>query len=329
MFRRTLILLAASAASPSALAQSSPDPAAAGSGWPSRPVRVVVPFAAGGIADNLGRQLAQRLSQAFGHQFVVENVTGAGGNLGAAAVARAAPDGHTLLMGTIGTHAINPALYKGLPFDHRRDFRPISLVATSPNVLVVHPSNPANSVEEFIAFVRANPGKLNYASSGAGSSLHLTAEMFKAATGTRITHVPYRGSPPALNDLMGGRIDLAFDNVSTAWPLVGAGKLKALAVTGRERAAIAPHLPAMAETLPGFEATSWHAMFAPAGLPDPIAEKLSREVRAIMRQPDLLQLLAKLGVTPVGSTPQELGAHVEAETAKWAKVVKDGDVTVE
>jgi tripartite-type tricarboxylate transporter receptor subunit TctC len=292
-------------------------------------VRVVVPFAAGGIADNLGRQLAQRLSQGFGQQFVVENVTGAGGNPGAAVVARAAPDGYTLLMGTIGTHAINPALYKNMPFDHRRDFRPISLVATSPNVLAVHPSSPANSVPEFIALVRASPGRLNYASSGAGSSLHLTAEMFKAATGTTITHVPYRGSPPALTDLVAGRVDFIFDNVSTAWPLVEAGKLKALAVTSRERAAIAPQLPTMAETLPGFEATSWHAMFAPAGLPDAVAERLAREVRSIMRQPDLVQLLARLGVTPVGSTPSELAAHVEAETAKWATVVKDANVVVD
>ncbi|MBV9079397.1 MAG: tripartite tricarboxylate transporter substrate binding protein [Methylobacteriaceae bacterium] len=324
--RRFAALLAALAVSLPALAQTS---GAGAGGWPARPVRVVVPFAAGGIADNLGRLVAQRLSQRLGQPFVVENIVGAGGNPGAATVARAAPDGYTLLMGTIGTHAINPALYRSMPYDHRRDFRPISLVATSPNVLAVPPSNPASSVAEFIASLRANPGKLKYASSGVGSSLHLTAELFKAVTGTEITHVPYRGSAPALTDLVGGRVDLIFDNISTTWPLVEAGSLKALAVTSRERAAIAPDVPTMAETLPGFEATSWHAMFAPAGLPDPIAETLSREVQAIMRQPDLVQILAKLGVTPVGSTPAELAEFVDRETAKWAKLVKDANIPVQ
>jgi len=307
-------------------------PALAQSGeaaYPSRPVRVIVPFAAGGIADNLGRQVAQRLSVSLGQQFTVENLTGAGGNIGAAAAARAPADGYTLLMGTIGTHAINPALYRSMPYDHVRDFRPISLVATSPNMLVVHPSHPANSVPEFIALVKANPGKYAFASSGAGSSLHLTAEMFKAMTGTQMTHVPYRGSPPALNDLMGGRIDLSFDNISTSWPLVEGGKLKALAVTSAARAPIAPMLPTMAEFLPGFEATSWHAMFAPAGLPDAVAERLNGEVVRIMRDPGLVELLAKLGVTPVGSTSAELAAHVAAETRKWTRVVGEAEVKVE
>ena len=324
---RRLLLAAPLALTATAGRAQAPGPAAAS--WPTRPVRVVVPFAAGGIADNLGRQVAARLSQALGQQFVVENVTGAGGNPGAATVARAAPDGYTILMGTVGTHAINPALYKTMPYDHRRDFRPISLVATSPNILVVHPDSPANSVPEFMALAKAKPGGLSFASSGAGSSLHLTAEMFMAMTGTRMTHVPYRGSPPALNDLMGGRIDLSFDNVSTSWPLVEAGKLKALAVTSRERAPIAPALPTMADFLPGFEATSWHAMFVPAGTPDAVADTLGREVRAIMRQPDLVAILGKLGVTPVGSTPAELAAYVETETAKWAKVVQDAHVTVD
>lgn len=327
MVRRHLLLAAPLAFLGTASRAQGPGPGAAA--WPSRPVRVVVPFAAGGIADNLGRQVAARLSQALGQQFVVENITGAGGNPGAAAVARAASDGYTLLMGTVGTHAINPALYKTMPYDHRRDFRPISLVATSPNVLVVHPSNPAGSVPEFIALARSKPGGLSFASSGAGSSLHLTAEMFMAMTGIRMTHVPYRGSPPALNDLMGGRIDLSFDNVSTSWPLVEAGKLKALAVTSRERAPIAPALPTMGDFLPGFEATSWHAMFVPAGTPDAIADKLGREVRAIMREPDLVAILGKLGVTPVGSSAADLAAYVDAETAKWAKVVQDAHVTVD
>lgn len=324
LHRRALLAAALASAATSARSQGSGAVA-----WPTRIVRVVVPFAAGGIADNLGRQVGARLSQAFGQQFVVENVTGAGGNLGAAAVARATPDGYTLLMGTIGTHAINPALYKSMPYDHRRDFLPISLVATSPNVLVVHPSSPANSVPEFIALARSKPGGLTFASSGAGSSLHLTAEMFQAMTGARMTHVPYRGSPPALTDLMGGRIDLSFDNVSTSWPLVEAGKLKALAVTSRERAPIAPNLPTMAEFLPGFEATSWHAMFVPARTPDAVADKLGGEVRAIMRQTDLVTILAQLGVTPVGSSPAELAAYVDSETAKWAKVVREAQIMVE
>ena len=323
LLTRLVLLLGALAGVAPVLAQSAETP------YPSRPVRVIVPFAAGGIADNLGRQVAQRLSASLGQQFTVENLTGAGGNIGAAAAARAPADGYTLLMGTIGTHAINPALYKSMPYDHVRDFRPISLVATSPNMLVVHPSHPANSVPEFIALVKANPGKYTFASSGAGSSLHLTAEMFKAMTGTQMTHVPYRGSPPALNDLMGGRIDLSFDNISTSWPLVEGGKLKALAVTGAARAPVAPTLPTMAEFLPGFEATSWHAMFAPAGLPDAAAEKLNREVVRIMRDPGLVELLGRLGVTPVGSTPAELAAYVESETRKWARVVAEAKVTIE
>jgi tripartite-type tricarboxylate transporter receptor subunit TctC len=305
--------------------------------WPSKPVRIVVPFAAGGTTDILARALAPELQRVFGQPFVVDNKAGAGGNVGAAEVAKAAPDGHTLLMGTVGTHAINVSLYPKLPFDPVKDFVPVSLVAGVPNVLVMNPANAQRygieTVADLARVAKANPGKLNMASSGNGTSIHLAGELFKAMTGTYMVHFPYRGSGPALLDLIGGNMDLMFDNLPSAMPQIKAGKLKALAVTSGTRSAALPDLPTVAEAggaaLKGYEASSWFGLLAPAGTPPDVVARLQQETAKALAAPALKERLLSQGAIPSGITSAEFARYIDAETRKWAGVVKASGAKVD
>lgn len=291
--------------------------------WPSKPVRLVVPFAAGGTTDVLGRALAPELQKAFGQAVVVDNKAGAGGNLGASEVAKTAPDGHTLLMGTVGTQSINASLYPSLPYDPAKDFAPITLVAAVPNVLEMNPAKAQAygiaSVPDLIRYAKANPGKLNMASSGNGTSIHLAGELFKAMTGTYLVHFPYRGSGPAL-------IDLMFDNFPSSMPHLRAGKLKPLAVTGRERSPAMPELPTVEQaggpTLKGYEATSWFGLLAPAGTPPAVVDRIQQASAAALKSPALAERLMAQGAAPGGGTPAAFAKLIADESVKWARVVK-------
>lgn len=311
-----------------------PLPLFAQTAWPSKPVRIVVPFAPAGTTDILARALAPELSKAFGQPFVIENKPGAGGNLGADLVAKSS-DGHTLLMGTVGTHAINPALYPKMPYDHVRDFVPVTLVAGVPNVLVMNPAKAEamgiQSVPDLIRYARANPGKLNMASSGNGTSIHLAGELFKTMTGTFMVHFPYRGSGPALLDLIGGNMDLMFDNLPSAMPQIKAGKLKALAVTSAERSAAVPDLPTVAEAGPlkGYEASSWFGLLAPAGTPADVVSRLQQETAKALGSPALKERLLAQGAIPSGMSPADFGKLIAVETKKWAEVVKASGAKVD
>ncbi|MFL6663673.1 MAG: tripartite tricarboxylate transporter substrate binding protein, partial [Rhizobacter sp.] len=302
--------------------------AQAAGAWPNRPVRIVVPFTPGGTTDILARALAPELSRAFGQQFIVDNKPGAGGNLGAAEVAKSAPDGYTLLMGTVGTHGINQSLYPKLPYDPIKDFAPITLVAGVPNVLVMNPAKAQalhiDSVPDLIRYAKANPGKLNMASSGNGTSIHLSGELFKTMTGTFMVHFPYKGSGPALLDLIGGTMDLMFDNLPSALPQIKGGKLKALAVTSAQRSAVLPDLPTIAEAgpLPGFDASSWFGLLAPAGTPVDIVNRVQQETAKALATPALKERLQSQGAIPSGMTPAQFAAYIAAETKKWSQVVK-------
>jgi tripartite-type tricarboxylate transporter receptor subunit TctC len=325
--RRCLVAVGLAALAPTALwAQTS---------WPTKPVRIVVPFAPAGTTDILARALAPELTRVFGQPFVVENKPGAGGNLGAEQVAKSVPDGHTLLMGTVGTHAINPALYPKMPYDHVKDFVPITLVAGVPNVLVMNPAKAEAykiaSVPDLIRYARANPGKLNMASSGNGTSIHLSGELFKSMTGTFMLHFPYRGSGPALLDLLSGNMDLMFDNLPSAMPQIRAGKLKALAVTSSERSAAVPELPTIAEAGPlrGFEASSWFGLLAPAGTPADVVTRVQQETAKALASPALKERLLSQGAMPSGMTSSEFAAFIAAETRKWATVVKASGARVD
>ncbi len=298
--------------------------------FPTKPIRIVVPFPAGGTTDILARAVAQKLTETGGQPVVVDNRPGAGGNIGAELVAKSPPDGYTLLMGTVGTHAINPSLYARMPYDHQKDFAPVILVAGVPNVLVINPAVPANSVQELIAYGKANPGKLNFASSGSGTSIHLAGELFKTMSGVQMTHVPYKGSAPALADLLGGQVQLMFDNLPSALPQIKGGKLKALAVTSAQRASALPDVPTIAEAgLPGFEATSWFGLLAPAGTPKDVIAKLNGEVAKWLASPEAREKLASQGAIAAGKTPEDFTAHIVAETAKWQKVVKESGAKVD
>ncbi|MEJ7670844.1 MAG: tripartite tricarboxylate transporter substrate binding protein [Casimicrobiaceae bacterium] len=317
----TAVALAALSATPFAGAQAT---------YPTKPIRIVVPFPAGGTTDILARAVAQRLSETLGQPAVVDNRPGAGGNIGAELVAKAPADGHTLLMGTVGTHAINASLYSKMPYDHVRDFAPIILVAGVPNVLVVHPSVPVGSVKELIAYAKANPGKLNFASSGSGTSIHLAGELFKTMAGVQMAHVPYKGSAPAVTDLLGGQVQLMFDNLPSALPHIKAGKLKALAVTSATRAAALPDVPTIAESgLAGFDATSWFGLLAPAGTPQPIIARLNNEVAKWLASTEAKEKMAGLGANTAGHSTDEFVRHIAAETSKWAKVVTESGAKVD
>jgi tripartite-type tricarboxylate transporter receptor subunit TctC len=297
--------------------------------YPTKPVRLVVPFPAGGTTDLLARAAAQKLSEAWGQQVIVDNRPGAAGNIGAELVAKSAPDGYTLLMGTVGTHAINASLYAKMPYDHVKDFTPVILVAGVPNVLVVNPQVPVNSVPELIAYAKANPGKLNFASSGSGTSIHLSGELFKTMTGVQMTHVPYKGSAPALTDLIGGQVQVMFDNLPSSLAFIKAGKLRAIAVTSTTRAAALPDVPTVADTVPGFEASSWFGILAPAGTSRDIVMKINGETAKWLASPDAKEKLAAQGANVASGTPEDFAKHIQAETAKWAKVVKESGAKVD
>ncbi len=313
-------LALACAATPHAWAQAA--------AWPSKPVRTVVPFPPGGTTDILARAVAPELSKAFGQSFIVENRAGAGGNLGAEQVAKSAADGHTLLMGTVGTHGINRALYDKLPYDPIKDFAPVTLVAAVPNVMVVNADKAKaagiQTVQDFIRHAKARPGRLNMASSGNGTSIHLAGELFKSMTGTFMVHFPYRGSSPALLDLIAGNMDVMFDNLPSSMAHIRSGKLKALAVTSSQRSSALPDVPTIEEAagLKGFEASSWFGLLAPAGTSADIVARIQREVARSLTDPSVKEKLQAQGAIPSGNTPQEFARLIDAEHAKWAQVVK-------
>jgi tripartite-type tricarboxylate transporter receptor subunit TctC len=293
--------------------------------YPSRPVQLIIPFAAGGPTDIVGRIMAAKMGELLGQQFVVENRSGAGGNIGAEVVAKANPDGYSILMATVSTNAINPGLYKHMPYDAISDFAPLGRIGVTPTLLLVNPSIPASDVKSLIALIKANPGKYNYGSSGVGSILHLCGEEFKAlAGGLEITHVPYKGSAPMDTDLLGGQIAMAFDATPTAMPLAKSGKLRALGAGMAKRLPAMPDLPTLQEQgLKGYECYTWNALLAPAGTPKPIVDKLNSIINEALADPAVGSALEKAGIDPTpGSTPETTAAFVKAELAKWAPIIK-------
>jgi len=298
--------------------------------YPAKPLKYVVPFPAGGTTDTLARIISTKLTDALGQPVIIENRGGAGGNIGSDVVAKSAPDGYTILGGTISSHAINVSLYANMPYDPVRDFVPITLIGTNANVLIVHPSNPANSVAELIAYAKANPGKVAFASAGSGTSQHLSGELFKSLAKIDITHIPYKGSAPAITDLMGGQVTMMFDTLIVAAPQIKAGKVKVLAVTSSKRVAGFDQIPTMMEGgVAGYEVVSWQGIFAPAKTPPEIVRRLNAEIVKIINMPDVRERFAGLGLEPVGNSSEDFGAFQKAEITKWAKVVKDGGVKVD
>ena len=296
---------------------------AAAQTYPSRPVKLVVPFPPGGPLDIIGRAIAQKLTEAWGQSVVVDNRPGAGGNIGADLVAKSAPDGYTVVMGALSTHAVNPSLYAKMPYDAVKDFAPITLVAITPNVLVVNASLPVNSAKEFVAYAKANTGKLAFGSGSNGSAGHLAGELFKVETATDIIHVPYKGGAPATQALLAGDTQFMFDNLANAMPQVKAGRLKTLAVTTAERSKLAPELPTMAEAgLPGFDISTWFGLLAPAGTPQPIIAKWNAEVTNILNSPEMRERFTSQGAEPAPTTPAEFAAFIRSELSKYARIVK-------
>jgi tripartite-type tricarboxylate transporter receptor subunit TctC len=298
--------------------------------YPSRTIRLVVPFPAGGTTDILAREVAQKLTEVLGQAVVVDNRPGAAGNIGSDLVAKSAPDGYTLLMGTVGTHAINPSLYSKMPYDHVKDFAPVVLVAGVPNVLVVNPTLPVNSVADLIKLAKDKPGQINFASSGSGTSIHLSGELFKTMAGVDMTHVPYKGSSPALTDLIGGQVQIMFDNLPSALPQIKGGRLRAIAVTSLKRAPVLPDIPTINESgLPGFEASSWFGVLAPAGTPVAIVARINTEVNKWLQSAEAREKLLGQGAEAAGGSPERFANHIRAESEKWAKVVKASGAKVD
>ena len=303
---------------------------AAAQGYPSKPIRLIVPFAAGGGNDNVARLVGKRLADSLGQPVLVDNRPGAGGMVGAELAAKSAPDGYTLFLGGVGSHAINPNLHEKLPYDPIKDFAPVELLAQAPLVLVVHPSVPANSVAELTAYARAHPGKLNFASNGNGSSSQLAAVMFDSMAGVDMVHVPYKGLSPALTDLLSGQVQLMFSSVVAILPHIKAGKLRALAVTGAKRLASLPELPTIAESgLPGYEASSWYGILAPAGTPRNIVARLNAELTKALEQPEVRASLLAEGAEPVGGSPEAFAAHIRAEKERLGKLIRDAKIRLE
>lgn len=298
--------------------------------WPSKPIRYIVPFAPGGSTDILGRMVAAGLSSALGQPVVVENKPGQAGSIGSAELARAAPDGYTIGGGTISSHAINATLYPKLPYDPLKDFAPITMLATLPNMLIVHPSLNVGSVQELVAALKANPNKYSFGSAGNGTSQHISGELFKIMTGTQMQHIPYKGSGPMIPDLLAGTIQLSFENITTAYPQVRGGKLKALAVTSSQRSFVAPEVPTMAEAgLAGYDISSWQAMYAPAGTPRQIVARLHAETVKVLRSPENQKKLSDLGLDAGGMSPDELSALMRSDIPRLGKVVRDSGAKVD
>ena len=298
--------------------------------FPSKPVKLVIPFPPGGPLDLAGRAIGQKLQDAWGQPVVIENRPGAGGNIGADAVAKAAPDGYTLVMGALSTHAVNPHLFAKMPYDALKDFAPVTLVAVTPNVLVLNPAVPASNVRELIALAKASPGKLSFASGSNGSAGHLAGELFKTLAGIDIVHVPYKGGAPAMQDLLGGQVQFMFDNLANSTAQLKAGKLKAFAVTTARRSAFAPELPTMAEAgVPGFDISTWYGILAPANTPPDIVKKLNAEIVRILASDDMRDKLKAQGAESSPTSPEEFAAFIRAEWTKYAKIVKDSGAKVD
>ena len=297
--------------------------------YPAKPIRLVVPFPAGGATDILARALSQKLGEKIGQTVVVENRPGAGGTIGADLASKAAPDGYTLLLATSSTHSIGPAINPKITYNAETDFTPIAYVASSPNIVVVPNTLPVKTMREFIDYARKNPGKLNYASSGNGTIVHLTTEYFKAQSDTFILHIPYRGTALAIPDLVSGKVDVLFDSYVTGMPHVKDGKLRALAVTSAKRSALAPDLPTVAETLPGFDSITWFGLYGPKGMPQDLAAKVNQAVNAALADADVKERFARLGAEPAGGAPQAFAEMVKADNAKWKKIIADRKLSVE
>ncbi len=297
--------------------------------YPAKPIRMIVPFPAGGATDILARALSQKLGEKIGQTVLVENRPGAGGTIGADAASRSAADGYTLLLATSSTHSIGPAINPKIPYNAEADFTPIAYVASSPNVVVVPNTLPVKTMREFIDYARKNPGKLNYASSGNGTIVHLTTEYFKAQSDTFILHIPYRGTALAIPDLVSGKVDVLFDSFVTGMPHVKDGKLRALAVTSLKRTALAPDMPTVAEVLPGFESVTWFGLYGPKNLPADLTAKVNQAVNAALADSDVKERFARLGAEPTGGTPQAFAAMVKADNTKWKKIIAERKISVE
>jgi tripartite-type tricarboxylate transporter receptor subunit TctC len=303
---------------------------ASAQGYPAKPIHFIVPYPAGGPLDTVARLLGQKVSESVRQPVIVENKPGAGGNIGADQVAKSAPDGYTILMGAVATHAINPTLYANIPYDPVKDFAPVTQVASTPNVLVVNPSLPVSNVKEFIAYAKAHPGALNFGSGSTGSAGHLAGELFKAMAGVQMVHVPYKGAGPAMQDLIGGQIQLMFDNLASSLGQIRAGKVKALAVTTARRSALAPDLPTIAESgLPGFDISTWFGVFAPGGTPPEVVQRLHDEFVKALSDPGVRESMLRLGAEPVGNTPGEFAAYIQSEARKYAGVIKASGARVD
>jgi len=304
-------------------------PAGAQSAYPTKPIRLVVPFPPAGATDILSRELARQLSDRLKQQVVVDNKPGAGGTLGSDLVAKSPADGYTIQMATSSTHAIGPSLNPKIPYNPQTDFTPIAHVANSANVLLIAPNVKAGSVGELVALLKSRPGQLNYGSSGNGTIVHLTAELFKSMTGTYVVHIPYRGTALVIPDMVSGQIHMMFDNIASAMPHLKDGRVKALAVTSLQRSALLPELPTVAATVPGFESATWFGVFGPKGLPAEVTQRLNAEINAVLKSPEFIERLKALGYDAAGGTPQQFAQVVASDTAKWAKLIRERKITAE
>lgn len=320
MKRRTTLLAATLVATaPLAWAQA----------YPNKPIRLIVPFPAGGATDILARALSQKLGDKLGQTVVVDNRPGAGGTIGADAASKATPDGYSLLLTTSSTHSIGPVVNPKIPYNAQTDFTPIGYVASVPNIVLVPQSSPAKTISEFIALAKKNPGKLNYASSGNGTIVHLTTELFKAQSGAFIVHIPYRGTALAIPDLISGKLDLLIDSLVSGMPHVKDGKLRALAITSAKRSSLAPELPAVAEVLPGFESSTWFGLYGPKGLPADVVTRVNAAMNAALADSDVKERFARLGAEPTGGSAQAFDQMVRTETARWRKIITERQLTTE